>query len=54
MDRELNIQQAIRLLDYLINSTGKEMKNVEVLSGLILCFCYMYLEMVIGEMEKKK
>ncbi len=56
MNADLSLKQAIALLDYLKNSSGadRNLSNVELLSGLILLFCRMYLELIITEMEKKK
>ena len=46
MNTNLNEEQANILLNYLKNSSGQETSNFEILCGLVLCFCYNYLELI--------
>lgn len=53
--KEIDLKRAIQMRDYLKNSSGtdRSISNVELLAGMALLFCRMYLDQIINEMEKK-
>lgn len=51
---ELSLKQAKALQDYLKNSSGLEITNVELLAGLTIYFIGMYLELIVDGLEKQQ
>lgn len=54
MKQNLNLKQAEIMLEYLKNSIGKDISNFEILCGLILCFSFNYLEMIVTEFKRQQ